>query len=338
MSSPTVARSFGLVHACLLLLLAPAGIAHSQQKVRLEPIRISYAGNTLSFLAMFVAKDRGLYAKFGLDAELVQVRPAVAIAALLSGDVDYAEVLGSAIRSASKGAPIRAISITIRAPFFSLAAKPNFKSVRDLRGRSLGVTAIGGTNYLAARLMLQHFGVDPDREMKLISIGEQRLLYEALKIGRVDAVLTAPPFSVFLKREGFSLLAHSADILSIPFVGLSTPEQKIRRNRTQVKSVLKAEIEALRYLRSNPEGTVGVIRKRFGMNEELARESYALVVNAFSRDGKIQPEGVENLLEIEKKDGSIPKTVTLAQVADLTLSEEALGELPGIMVPGVKNQ
>jgi NitT/TauT family transport system substrate-binding protein len=292
-----------------------------------ERIRITYASNSLAFLAAFVAKDRGFYAKNGLNAELVQARPGIAIAALLSGDADYAEVLGSAIRSAAKGAPIRAVSTSIKAPFFSLAAHPGTKGVRDLRGRSIGVTAIGGTNYISTRLLLQHFGVDPDREAKIIAIGDEKLMYEALKIRRVDAVMVAPPFSVLLKREGFPLLAHTAQVLSIPFVGLSTTVEKIRQNRSQVKRVLKAEVEALRYLHENSAGTTEVIRKRFAMDEAMARESYAVVVDAFSKDGRIDPAGIESLLDLERKAGLIAKTVTADQVVDISVGEEVLKEM-----------
>lgn len=292
-----------------------------------ERIRITYASNSLAFLAAFVAKDRGFYAKNGLNAELVQVRPGIAIAALLSGDADYAEVLGSAIRSAAKGAPIRAVSTSIKAPFFSLAAHPGTKGVRDLRGRPIGVTAIGGTNYISTRLLLQHFGVDPDREAKIIAIGDEKLMYEALKIRRVDAVMVAPPFSVLLKREGLPLLAHTAQLLSIPFVGLSTTVEKIRQNRSQVKRALKAEVEALRYLHENSAGTTEVIRKRFAMDEAMARESYAVVVDAFSKDGRIDPAGIESLLDLERKAGLIAKTVTADQVVDISVGEEVLKEM-----------
>lgn len=312
-----------------LCVVVSVPLAHAQERGATERIRITYATNSLAFLAMFAAKDRGFYAKHGLEAELVQVRPGIAIAALLSGDADYAEVLGSAIRSAAKGAPIRAISTSIQAPFFSLAAQAKFRSVKDLRGGSVGVTAVGGTNYISTRLLLQHYGLDPDRNVKIIPIGDEKLMFEALKIGRVDAVMVAPPFSVVLKREGYPLLAHTAQVLSIPFVGLSTTVQKISRNRAQVKRVLKAEIEALRDLRTNPSATVEVIRRRFAMDEAMARESYEVVIGAFSRDGRIPRAGVENLLDLEKKDNFIPKSVTSDHVADLAPGEEALRELGG---------
>ncbi len=307
----------------LIYLFVFIPLSAAQQRGAAEKIRITYATNSLAFLVMFVAKDRGFYAQNGLEAELVQVRPAIAIAALLSGDADYAEVLGSAIRSAAKGAPLRAISTSLQAPFFSLAAQPHFKSVMELKGKSIGVTAIGGTNYISTRLLLQHYGIDPDREAKLLPIGDEKLMHEAFKIGRVDAVMVAPPFSVALKREGFPLLAHTTGILSIPFVGLSATVQKINQNRVQVKKILKAEVEALRYLRSNARGTIEVIRKRFAMDEPMAAESYQVVIEAFSRDGKIPPQGVENLLDLEKKAGHIPKSVTIDQVVDLYIGEEA---------------
>src|SRR3989442_7886728 len=115
-----------------VLLLAVA--AHAQEKVR-----ITYASNSLAFLTAFVAKDQGFYARNGLNTELVQVRPAVAIGALVSGDADYAEELRSAIRSAARGAPMRAISITVRRPYFSFVADLQGQSVQELEGRTIVV-------------------------------------------------------------------------------------------------------------------------------------------------------------------------------------------------------
>ena len=306
----------------LFFVLIPAPAVQAQEKVR-----ITYANNSLSFLTAFIAKDRGFYANNGLNAELVQVRPSVAIAAIVSGGADFAEVLGSAIRSAARGIPVRAVSTSIRAPFFSLVVHPDIKSVKDLKNRTIGVTSVGGTNQISARLLLQHFGIDPDRDVKMLAIGEEKFMAEALKVRHVDAVMVAPPFSVVLKREGFPLLAHTAQIVSIPFVGLSATVEKIRQNRSQVKQALRAEMEALKYLRENPAGSVEVIRKRFAMDEAMARESYAVVLDAFSKDGRIDAQGIDNLLDLERKAGLIAKTVTVDQVADLSVGEEVLKEL-----------
>ena len=169
--------------------------------------------------------------------------------------------------------------------------------------------------------------VDPEKDVKLIAIGDEKLMYDAFKIGRTEAVVLAPPYSIQLKREGFPILANTAQYVTIPFSGLGTTLDRIKNNRAQIKKLLKGEIEGLRYLRDNPAGTVEVIRKRFSMDDKTARESYDVVVDAFSRDGRVPLDGVDILLQIEKDQKLIPATVTPQMVVDTTLIDEALKEM-----------
>ena len=314
--------AWSLLMIGILALPAPA-----QEKP--EKVRVAVATSSMAFLVPFIAKDRGFYLKQGAEVELIQMRPNIAVAALLSGDIDYIELIGSAIRSAARGLPIRAISTSIKSPFFSVIAQNKFKSVKDLKGATIGIASIGGTNHISTRLTLKEFGLDPEKDVKLIAIGDEKLIYDAFKIGRTEAVVLAPPYSIQLKREGFPVLANTAQYVTIPFSGLGTTLDRIKSNRAQIKKLLKAEIEALRYLRDNPAGTVEVIRKRFSMDDKTARESYDVVVDAFSRDGRVPLDGVDILLQIEKDQKLIPTTVTPKMVVDASLVEEALKELGG---------
>ena len=314
--------AWSLLMIGILALPAPA-----QEKP--EKVRVAVATSSMAFLVPFIAKDRGFYLKQGAEVELIQMRPNIAVAALLSGDIDYIELIGSAIRSAARGLPIRAISTSIKSPFFSVIAQNKFKSVKDLKGATIGIASIGGTNHISTRLTLKEFGLDPEKDVKLIAIGDEKLIYDAFKIGRTEAVVLAPPYSIQLKREGFPILANTAQYVTIPFSGLGTTLDRIKSNRAQIKKLLKAEIEALRYLRDNPAGTVEVIRKRFSMDDKTARESYDVVVDAFSRDGRIPLDGVDILLQIEKDQKLIPITVTPQMVVDASLVEETLKEMGG---------
>ena len=314
--------AWSLLMIGILALPAPA-----QEKP--EKARVAVATSSMAFLVPFIAKDRGFYLKQGAEVELIQMRPNIAVAALLSGDIDYIELIGSAIRSAARGLPIRAISTSIKSPFFSVIAQNKFKSVKDLKGATIGIASIGGTNHISTRLTLKEFGLDPEKDVKLIAIGDEKLIYDAFKIGRTEAVVLAPPYSIQLKREGFPILANTAQYVTIPFSGLGTTLDRIKSNRAQIKKLLKAEIEALRYLRDNPAGTVEVIRKRFSMDDKTARESYDVVVDAFSRDGRIPLDGVDILLQIEKDQKLIPPSVTPQMVVDASLVEETLKEMGG---------
>lgn len=310
----------------MILSVFCAGALPAQEKSAADKVRIAVATSSLAFLVPFVAKDRGLYLKHGSEVEIIQMRPNVAMAALISGDIDYVELIGSIIRGAAKGLPVRAISTGIKAPFFSFVAQHKYKAMKDLKGAIIGMTSIGGTNHVSTRLTLRQFGLDPEKDVKLLAIGDEKLMYEAFKIGRVDSVVVAPPFSVQLKREGFPLLAHTAEYVTIPFSGLGTTVERIKSNRPRIKRLLKAEIEALRYIQANATGTTEVIRKRFNMEEKLARESYDVVVNAFSRDGRVPLDGVDILLQIEKDQKLIPATVTPQMVVETSLVDEVLKE------------
>jgi len=310
------------------LWVAPA-VTHAQDKSAPEKVRIAVATSSMAFLVPFVAKDRGLYLKNGADVELIQMRPNIAMAALLSGDIDYAELIGSIIRSAAKGLPVRAISTGIKAPFFSFVAQNKFKSMKDLKGAVIGIASIGGTNQVSSRMTLRHFGLDPDKDVKFLAIGDEKLMYDAFKIGRVDCIVVAPPYSILAKWDGYPLLANTAQYVTVPFAGLGATIDRIKSNRAQIKRVLKAEIEALRFIQANAAGTTDVIRKRFHMDEKLARESYDVSVEGFSRDSRVPLDGVDILLQIEKDAKQIPLTVTPPMVVDASLVEEALKELGG---------
>jgi NitT/TauT family transport system substrate-binding protein len=317
-----------LVSVLLLSVFAAVPLtAGAQDKPQPEKVRIAIATSSLAFLVPFVAKDRGFYLKHGSDVELIQMRPNISIAALLSGEIEYIELIGSAIRSAARGLPVRAISTGIKSPFFSIIAQHKYKNMKDLKGAIVGLTSIGGTNHVSTRITLRQFGLDPEKDVRLIAIGDEKVMFDAFKVGRADAVVLAPPFSVQLKREGFPVLAQTAQYVTIPFSGLGSTIERIKSHRAQIKRVLKAEIEALRFIQGNAAGTTEVIRKRFNMDEKLARESYDVVVDAFSRDGRVPLDGVDILLQIEKDQKLIPATVTPQMVVEPSLVEEALKEL-----------
>jgi NitT/TauT family transport system substrate-binding protein len=316
-----------LMLTLLVICLFFVGPVAGQEKQTPEKVRIAIATGSLAFLVPFVAKDRGFYLKHGSDVELIQMRPNISVAALLSGEVHYIELIGSAIRSAARGLSIRAISTGIRAPFFSIIGQNKFKTIKDVKGAVIGLTSIGGTNHISTRITLSKLGFDPDKDVKFLAIGDEKVMFDAFKAGRADVVVLAPPFSVQLKREGYPVLAQTAQYVTIPFSGLGTTIERIQNNRAQIKRVLKAEIEAMRSIQGNAAGTTEVIRKRFNMDEKLARESYDIVAESFSRDGRVPLDGVDILLQIEKDQKLIPPTVTPQMVVETSLVEEALKEL-----------
>lgn len=291
----------------------------------LEKVKVVYASRSIPFLSAFVAKEKGFYQKYGLDVELIQVAPRLAIAALATNEVDYSMNIGSSLRAAMRGLPVRAVASSTVAPFFALVTKE--KSVQDLKGKLVGVTDPGGTNYQVTRLILSHYGLVPVKDVPLITVGEEKLLLESMIAGRIAAAAISPPWPFEAEKHGFRILVKASDVVQFPFVGPSANVEKIKNKREQVRRLIRAELEALRLIREQKQETVEIIRQLFKMDSEVAQKSYDFTVSFFSRDARINPQGVKRLIAIEKDAGTIKADVAVAQVADLSLVEEVHREI-----------
>ncbi|OGQ83359.1 MAG: hypothetical protein A3F90_07995 [Deltaproteobacteria bacterium RIFCSPLOWO2_12_FULL_60_19] len=293
----------------------------------LEKIRIVYASRGLPFLSVFVAKEKGFYLKQGLDVDLVQVAPRLAITALAINQVDYSMNIGSTMRAAMRGLPVRAVASSTIAPFFALVSKE--KSVQDLKGKLLGVTDPGGTNYQVTKLILSHYGLVPLKDVQLLTIGEEKIILEAMLAGRIAGGAISPPWPFEAERQGFKILVKAADILQFPFVGPTAHLDKIKNQREQVKRVIRAEVDALRFIRERRQESIELIARIFKMDRDIAQKSYDFTASFFSKDARISPEAVKRLIALEKEAGNIKEDVDVSQLADLSLVDEALRQSPG---------
>jgi NitT/TauT family transport system substrate-binding protein len=215
---------------CLPLVFASCTAAASHLFAQeFEKVRIVYASRSIPFLSSFVAKEKNFYRNHGLDVELIQIAPRIAITALATNEVDYSMNIGSSLRAAMRGLPVRAVASSTVAPFFALITRE--KSVQDLKGKIVGVTDPGGTNYQVTKIILSQYGLVPVKEVPLITIGEEKLLLDALIAGRIAAAAVSPPWPFEAERHGFRILVKASEVVQFPFVGISTHLDRIKNKR-----------------------------------------------------------------------------------------------------------
>ena len=140
-----------------------------------EPVRLSVANLNVTFLAAGVAQKKGFFKEVGLATEVIRMAPPTSIMALSSGDIGYTMGVGSVTRAAISGLPVKVIAGFVDGSAHALVARPEFKSVKELKGRALGVGAYGSADHVVALMMLQHFGIDTDREIKVVALGADRV-------------------------------------------------------------------------------------------------------------------------------------------------------------------
>lgn len=308
----------------ILLALCLICIPHFTAAQSPDKIRVVYASRGLPFFSAFVAKEMKFYEKHGLDVELIQMAPRIAITALATSQVDYSLNIGSTLRAAMRNAPVRAVASSTVAPFFALATKePNLAA---LKGKILGVSDFGGTNFQVTKMVLTHHGLAPLKDVQILSIGEEKLILDALISGRIHGAMLSPPWPFEAEKHGFKILLKASDVVQFPFAGICTYLDKLKNNREQIKKVIRAEIDSLRFIRERRQETMYLVVRLFKMDKEIAQKSYDFASAFYSRDARIQPEAVRRLIALEKESGDIKSDVEPGQIADLSLVEEVLRE------------
>ena len=137
----------------------------------LERVRIGYSVGGLIPFPLIVAKENRFFEQAGLDVELINIPPTIAVTALISGDIQYVIFAGTTLNAAVRGLPVKLVMVYNDRPLFSLMSKPDIRSIKELKGKVLGVaTLTSGESFLSRRL-LKDAGIDAEKEMTLRVIG-----------------------------------------------------------------------------------------------------------------------------------------------------------------------
>jgi NitT/TauT family transport system substrate-binding protein len=284
-----------------------------------ERVRIAVSSKSLGFLDTWAARELGFYRKHGIDAEIIAMRPPLTIGAIQAGEIDYAFGASSISRGSISGAPVRIVSLALRSTFHTLVARPDIKSVADLKGRVIAVT-IGAADDFVARLLVRRAGLDP-RDLSFINMGGSDTRFPALATGRIDATPLSLPFFVVAKRQGFNLLGSASDVVDMATVGIGTSTRKIQQEREQVKKMLRAQLDTLRWIKTQKAEVVPFLQKFFELDEGTALESHAIYSRLIVDDAKPLAEAVKTVLDQQGK-----PDLPLDRVVDATIVEEVLRE------------
>jgi NitT/TauT family transport system substrate-binding protein len=276
---------------------------------------------------MPLAEKKGFLKENGIDAEIVQIRPLAAAPALGNGEIDYYAGVGPMVTAAIRGMPVRLVATYVPTFPIALIAQPEFKSVTDLKGKVIGIGVIGSSPNIVTRLILKHFGIDPDKDVKSVPGGSADARLAALQKGLIAAAVLVPPFDFFAKKSGLNMLARAQGLVTYPEGGLSATVKKIKERPDEVKWVIEAGIKANRYIRTEREGTIEFLMKWQKVDREVATATYESVANAYNDDGTVPEDGLRVVIEEAKKNSKVNHEVSINQVADLSMLRQAQREL-----------
>jgi ABC-type nitrate/sulfonate/bicarbonate transport system substrate-binding protein len=250
-----------------------------------------------------------------LDIKLLLTRSEVDRAALASGNVDYTLRAGSTFVSAARGLPVKIVFLGTMRPFWGLVVRPEIKSVSELKGKSLGVPGLLGSQQISAKFILKHHGLDPDRDViyRVVDTGTR---IGAMLSGSIDSSMMDYGEAFRAKKAGLKFLVNAADLHSLLAGGLAVNLKKLKEQPDQVRRVLKAMTQALKYLQENPEGTQQIMMSWLKLDREMAAEIYQMAKNNYTKNGMVDESTLNSLVTTMLNEAGI-KNVTPSQLVIL---------------------
>ena len=308
----------GSLLGVLLAFAAPAAFAQ-------EKVIVSHTTRgSLSIGPLLYGIERGFYRDEGIDLLYVSIRADLGIKTLLTGDVDYLYSVGTIIRGAVLGLPVRTLSFDFAKVMHFLMARPEITSAALLKGKRVGVSSFGATGDLAARVSLQSIGLDPARDVSIVTLGSDTLRYAALQAGTVQATHMPLPFNIQMKRDGYRELFYAGKVLQRPLTGLATTTDKIKKNPRQVQRMVRAFLRSTRALKSERNEFLAFAQKKFGFTKDVLEEAYKVMIDALSNDGLVEDSVLQSAIDEAKAVATITKPVSHADVADYSFLREAI--------------
>ena len=284
-----------VLHFCL-----PVHFGHT------ETVHIAYSSISGAMAPLWVAHDTGLFRGQGLDVQLLYIGGgSVATQALLGGDVQFVRLGANAVVQASlRGANLKMIANTINTLVFSLMSRPEIQSAKELKGKKVGVTRLGGSTDFALELALKKWGLRRGSDVAVIQTGGMPQLLGAMTGGIVDAGVISPPTNLTAAKLGLKELVDFGDIgIVYPNSPLATTQTFLEKNRSLSLRFLRAYCEGIQRMRTNRDVAIKVLAKYTKVQDaEILGELYRIYgVKYLEAIPKVRLDAVEEVLRSEVK-------------------------------------
>ena len=288
-------------------------------------MRVGYPSLATGFAASWVTADKGFWKKHGLDVELIFLRGGGrTVAAIIGDSVDV--ILGSdlgVVTAILQGARLTRIGVTTNTLGYSIVVQPSIKTVRDLKGKIIGITPGRDAAYARVVKLLRDNGMDSTKDVTFLSVGDggPAARVAALSSGVIHASMFTPPSDMISEKAGMRVL-NRLDVANVGG-GINTTPQWIQKNRPLALRFLRGYMEGIHYLKTHKDESLKIFSK-YVRNPDLAIMAYLYEEISMRAERDLRPvsEAVRALLELAALDFPQAKKLTEKDNSDLSLIDE----------------
>src|SRR6266508_1039377 len=267
-----------------------------------DRLRIAYSSISGAYVGIWMAHDAGLFAKEGLDDQIIFIPSATQLAQVtVAGDVDIASLGGGPmIAAVLSGADLKIIGNNVNKMIFSIHTKPEVKSVEELRGKRIGVTRFGSSSDVSARYALRKFNLDPNKDVILLQLGQMSSIFGALKSGAIEGGLVSPPTQFLSEKIGFKELVSITDMdFAYPNPAMAVPGDLIRKKPDLIDRFMRAYVRGMHRARNDRDFTIKTLAKYTTVPDPalLGRTYDFYVGKVVERAPYVNMQGIQNAID-----------------------------------------
>jgi len=262
-------------------------------------VHAGYGGIAGYQLPLWVNKEAEISKKYGIELEPLLIGGgSLNMVALVAGSIKMSQKsASSAIQAALRGAPLVLIATLENRMPFQIIGRPEIKTPQQLVGKKIGIQRFGGSNDTGVQWALRAWKIEP-RQVTLLPSGQTNARMTALVLGQIDATIFSYPEIHVAKKRGMNVLADMADFSAYPNTSLVVTRSFLDKQRPLAKNLLKAQIEAIHYVRTNRQGSIKVLKKYLRVNDlEAIEATYDFFSRRMDAIPRTNLEGVRNILK-----------------------------------------
>ena len=292
-------------------------------------ITIAYPGLSAELFPVIVAEKRGFFQKVGLRPALTLMPSGVTTTALSLKELDYTTNGSALLTGALQGLGVRVVTGIANRNLFTLVVASNIKTPPDLKDKTIGVNAFGGTQALSTETYLRRIGLEPGKDVRFLAIGSATARLAALDKNLIQATLLPPPANVLAERKGYRILVQGDEMIKVPIGLFGTHLDKIRTDRDEVVRVITAVLSAIEFIHNQPKEASELLAQWAKIESVSAQRVYELVVDGYPEDGRLIEDEILALAELIQKAENLKTTTPLSinNLLDPGPLKEAIGRL-----------
>ncbi|HEY6197650.1 MAG TPA: ABC transporter substrate-binding protein [Candidatus Binatia bacterium] len=307
------AKSVPAIFAFIMLAAGAAWSADSAAK-----IRIAFPSLAFSYMPFYVAQEKGLLKKAGLEAEYIQMRTGIMPQAVINGNIDFFTSPSTGISAAVSGLPlVIALNLYNGSPWILVTGKEIAKP-HDLVGKSVAISGIRNSPHYYLLAALKKWEI-PEKDVSLISTGGTASSFAALTSHQVAGAVLTPPFDDKAVTLGFKKFQFLGDLADVPYVGLVTSQAEMKTRRELVQKTIAVLLEGAAWVRANRDESVRMLADKFKVTPAEAGRTYDTLTSLLTKDGRMDIKVARGYLEILRQERPIAADVDPQKFLDFSL-------------------